>query len=126
MRYLIWGTGPYCRKKLLYWDKEKEIAAFVEREKVLFCGQETILPTDITKYQFDYIVVMSSHYLQIIPEIVELGVEPHKIIPGICVRPLQYNELDIMTSMSELNVNVDGTIPYKIGTKQFILSKEED
>ena len=126
MRYLIWGTGPYCRGKLQYWDKEKEIIAFVERTKIVFCGQETILPDDIMQYQFDYIAVMSSHYLEIIPEIVSLGVEPRKIIPGICFRPLEYNELERMVSSSEVEVNSDGSLTYKIDDERFVLCKEED
>ncbi len=126
MKYLIWGTGAYCRKKLPYWDKENEVVAFVEREKILFCGKETILPTEIAQYQYDYIAVMSSHYLEIIPEIISLGVEAHKIIPGICFRPLQYSELERMTSTSELDVNADGTITYKVRGKQFVVSKDED
>ncbi len=126
MRYLVWGTGPYCMGKLPYMDRTDEIVAFVDRKILSFCGQETILPTDITKYEFDYIAVMSSHYMEIIPEIIMLGVEPQKIIPGICFRPLYYNELERMVHGSEIRINSDGTISYGIGDKTFLLSTEDD
>jgi len=126
MRYLIWGTGPYCKEKLAYWDKDNEIVAFVDREIRTFCGKETILPQDICKYQFDYIAVMSSHYLEIIPEIIAIGVAPKKIIPGICFRPLSYNELEKMVLSSEVEVNANGTLTYKIRDKIFVLSEEQD
>lgn len=126
MKYLVWGTGAYCRGKLSYWDKENEIVAFVERQTVTFCDRETILPEEIKNFQFDYIAVMSSHYMEIIPEIIKLGVKPQKIIPGICFRPLVYNELERMVYGSKVGVNADGTISYKIGEKEFLLSKEED
>ena len=126
MKYLIWGTGVYCKEKLSYWDKENDIVAFVDRRNITFCGQKTILPEDIKKYEFDYIAVMSSHYMEIIPEIIMLGVEPQKIIPGICFRPLYYNELERMVYASKVGVNSDGTLSYEIGDAAFLLAKEDD
>ena len=35
MRYIVWGTGPYCQAKANYMKKE-EIVAFVERQKKVF------------------------------------------------------------------------------------------
>ena len=72
MRIIIWGTGLYCKEKAKF-IKEDDIVAFVEREKTIFYGKETILPEEIENYQYDKIVIMSNHYLDIIPELLEQG-----------------------------------------------------
>lgn len=126
MNYLIWGTGPYCREKIKYMQTGN-IIAFVERERSIFQGSETILPEEIVKYAFDQIIIMSNHYLEIIPELISVwGIAPEKIIPGIAVRPYLPKELELMSNHSEIKVNPDGTLLYRYCGNSFIIAREED
>lgn len=127
MKYIVWGTGPYCRQKIQYMNRD-EIVAFVEREKTIFLGAETILPEEIEMYHYDKIIVMSNHYLDIIPELLTVrGVEPDKIVPGIVCRPYLDKELELMSNNSEIKVNADGTLLYIYNhEKNFVVSRKED
>lgn len=127
MRYLVWGTGTYCKEKIKYIELDN-IIAFVERKKIVFQENETILPEEIVNYQFDKIIVMSNHYLEIIPELIfRWNIEPEKIIPGIACRPYLSKELELMSNNTEIKVNLDGTLLYTYcGNKSFVISKDED
>lgn len=111
MRYLIWGTGPYCCAKI---DniKDDEIVGFIEREKINYRGTKTILPSEIADYDYDYIVVFSSHYKEIILEMVQMGIDYKKIIPGINCRPFLFNELEYISKRSRVVVTPSGELEY--------------
>lgn len=126
MRYIVWGTGPYCQAKANYMKKE-EIVAFVEREKKVFASKTTILPEEICNFEYDYIVVMSTHILEIIPDMLELGINYQKIIPGINFRPFVGDELKYMNSKSEVRVTKEGKLEYYFqGRLQCIIANEND
>jgi len=127
MRIIIWGTGLYCKEKAKF-IKEDDIVAFVEREKTIFYGKETILPEEIENYQYDKIVIMSNHYLDIIPELLEQGkVKAEKIIPGIAYKPYLPNELDLMSNNARIEVNNDGSLLYIYNNKDTVtIKKGED
>ncbi len=127
MKYMIWGTGPYCKEKIKYMEKDN-IIAFVERKKTVFQGRETILPEEIENYSFDKIIIMSNHYLEIIPELIAMGnIAPEKIVPGIVCRPYLPKELELMSNYTKIKVNQDGTLLYTYHEKEsFIITKEED
>lgn len=125
MKYIVWGTGVYCKEKIDYL-KDGEVIAFVEREKCVFRGMETILPSEIERFQFDKLIVMSNHYLKIIPEIITLGILPDKIIPGIMCKPYFIHELEIMSAHSTIDVNKDGSLRYKYNNLEIMISKNED
>lgn len=120
MKYIIWGTGPYCQEKMRYWDSRNEIVAFVERYRTVFSGRETILPNEIEQYKFDYILIMSSHYLEIISELVKKGVDFRKLLPGIVIRPFLSYELELMSNLSQISVKEDGTLDYVYNGQHFI------
>lgn len=126
MKYIIWGTGPYCSEKIDRFD-DRDIVAFVERERTVFRGRQTILPSEIMNYEYDFIVILSSHYKEIIPEIVQMGIECHKIIPGINCKPYLMNELELISARSRVIVAPGGELEYfykdKIHTD---ITKEED
>lgn len=128
MKYIIWGTGPYCREKIKYMGGLDNVVAFVERNKTVFQGRETILPEEIINYQYDKIIVMSNHYLEIIPELIAMwNIDPIKIVPGIVCRPYLFKELELMSNYTEISVNLDGTLLYTYcGKENFVIAKEED
>lgn len=126
MKYIIWGTGSYCKNKLEYWDKSKQIVAYVDRTKHFFKNQETIMPSEIAKIEYDYIVVMSSSYLEIMQEIIEAGIDYKKIIPGIVIKPYSFSELEKMNYKSKVQVTKEGFIEYKIDDFKAIIKTNDD
>lgn len=114
MKYIIWGTGPYCEDKL-NWGRvdPKEIIGFADRTKKEFQGMQTILLEELTRYEFDYIIIMSSHYLDIIPDIINAGISSRKIILGMIYRPYIGEELLLMPHNKEIIVLKDGGICFE-------------
>lgn len=111
MKYIVWGTGVYCSEKIDNFD-DNDILAFVERERAVFRGRQTILPSEIENYNYDYIVVLSSYYAEIIPEMVRLGVDYQKIIPGINCRPYLLGELEYISARGRVAVTPEGGLEY--------------
>lgn len=111
MRYIIWGTGFYSKSKIEGIRKE-DIVAFVERYKTSFQNRETILPEEIMNVPFDKIIILSSYYLEIIPELISMGIPTEKIVPGIMVKPYMFDELELMSNNSIISVNEDGSLLY--------------
>ncbi len=116
MKYIIWGTGYYCREKIGNFSNN-DIVAFVERTRIEFRGRKTILPSEIAEYSYDYIVVLSSHYAEIILEMVKMGIDHKKIIPGINYRPFLFGELEYISVGNKVEVMSDGTLMYVFKNK---------
>lgn len=126
MKYIIWGTGIYCNEKIDHFNDD-DILAFVERRRVIFRGRQTILPTEIQTYAYDYIVVLSSHYAEIIPEMIQLGIAHDKIIPGINCRPYLIGELEYMSAKGRVTVTPEGKLDYFYKGKWFTkIEKKRD
>lgn len=111
MKYIIWGTGIYCQSKIEGIEKE-DIVAFVERYETSFQNRKTILPEEINNVLYDRIIVLSSHYLEIIPELISMGISSKRIVPGIVVKPYMFDELEFMSNNSIISVNEDGSLLY--------------
>lgn len=126
MKYIIWGTGFYCREKISSFN-ENDIVAYVERERIVFRGRWTILPSEIKDYAYDYIVVLSSHYPEIISEMVQMGILHDKIIPGINCRPFLLSELEYMSAKGKVSVTHKGELAYYYEEKLYtkVKSKED-
>ncbi len=124
-KYLIWGTGNYCKEKIDYFDKNS-IVGIVDRKKELFLGYQTILPLEINNYNWDYIVVFSSHIFDIIAELIGIGVTYNRIIPGMIFRPYSYSELEYMSSNVTLTVTRDGFIEYNYRNLSLCIKSEKD
>lgn len=128
MRWLIWGTGVYCKEKLRYNFKssEDEIVCFIDREKGVFQGKQVILPSEIANFRYDRIAVMSSHFLDIIKEMVDMGISVDKIIPGIMFRPLYGNEIQLITNNSHIRVLADGKLDYCFASHHISVKEDSD
>ena len=126
MKYIIWGTGIYCCEKIDNFN-ESDILAFVDRKRGIFHGRQIILPTEIETYAYDYIVVLSSHYAEIIREMVQLGITYSKIIPGINCRPYLIDELEYISAKSRVVVTPDGGLEYLYNGKAYTkIENKED
>ena len=128
MKYLIWGTGAYCKDKIEYnfQNPDDEIIGFVDRKRGKFLNREVILPSDIPLYQYDKIVIFSKTFLEITKELIEIGIKADRIIPGISLLPYRGEEIQWMTDDSIINVREDGSLIYSYGEKEIIISGEED
>ncbi len=127
MKYIIWGTGSYCKEKIKYIGTDN-VVAFVDRNKTVFQGMETILPNEIENFQYDKIIIMSNHYLEIIPELIEIwNIDYEKIVPGIICKPYLPKELELMSNYTEIIVKTDGTLLYNyFNNESFFISQKED
>lgn len=127
MRYLIWGTGSYCQEKIGYINSD-DIVAFIERTKGKgdFRGKKIILPEEIERYEYDFIIVFSNHYAEIILEMVEMGIDYKKIIPGINCRPFLVSELEYISSKGRVIVTDDGKLEYVFREKTYLKIENEE
>lgn len=84
---LIWGTGSLCSniEKIINKDSV-DILAYIDNDKSKINGtrnnKKILQPSDISKIPYDYIIIASSYYNDIISQIKELNVEVSKIING--------------------------------------------
>lgn len=128
MKYLIWGTGSYCKEKFKFnfHNPGDEIIGFVDREKGTFYGKEIILPLEIGYYEFDKIAVFSWHYLEIIKELISMGIKSDTIIPGIAFKPLLGKEIQLMTDNSSIHITDDGFLDYGFEREHIIVKEDDD
>ena len=110
MKVIIWGTGNYCRLKINYIDDE--IVAVADREKKDFLGFKTITLEDIQYYIYDKIYVLSTYYIDIIKDLLNVGIDEDKIIPGICIKPYLSSELNYINHSIKVKVRKDGGISF--------------
>lgn len=106
MKYLIFGTGGVARRYMRHWYNgyfehgTNSILAFVDNdvEKIgnKFLHKPIISPSDINKYDYDYIVICSSFIKEIKSQLIdEVGCNPDCILTQTEVEKLIYNYFDI-------------------------------
>jgi len=123
---LIWGTGGYCIEKIEYVSKEANILGFIDRKEKIFNGKQTITPDSIEEIDFDYLLILSHFYIEIIKDIVSYGIDPVKIIPGIAVEPLLFDEVDLITDETDIHVDIEGNLVYYLRDKEYVIKEYSD
>ncbi len=77
MRYVLFGTGDYY-KRYSRWFAEREVAAIldndVNKQGTILDGYLVIAPADVTKLEYDAIVILSFYVTEMRKQLVELGV----------------------------------------------------
>lgn len=124
-RIIIWGTGDYCKSKLPYM-KDCNIVGYGDREKKLFNGFETLTMKEIVKCDFDKIVVMSGSFMEIIKDLIEIGIPYEKIDVGITTKPISYEDLEIVDNNTRLIITNEGWIDYYRGKEYLFTAKTKD
>lgn len=85
MKIIIYGTGGAANSAVKMLNEKHEIiVASDSNEKKWgseFLNIKVISPSDILKYEFDYIVICSMYTKEILQSLVETGVKLDKIIP---------------------------------------------
>ncbi len=123
-RILLYGTGPYCRYKISGIDS-KSIVAFVDRKAGEFMGRDVYPIEKISSLPYDKIIVLSRHFLRIIPDLIDAGVPFEKIIPGINIKPRMIKELEI-TGEGNYKVMPDGSLQYHFKDGMIDIKNDDD
>ena len=124
MRVIIWGIGNYCNEKIDF--IKDEIVAFVSRTKTAYKGFVSILPNEISMYDYDKLLILSYSYLDIIQDAIMLGVEYDKIVPGIAIYPPVFQEVEYMSRQWEkIEVQKDGSIFFQYSDGETIKVKNK-
>jgi len=113
MKIIVWGNGKYYRYKAEYLKKNYEIVAFVSKniQEKRIDDYPVIQKEELQTQIFDKIVVMSSlYFLEIISEILELGIESSKIELGINLPPATEKEAQYISEEVQLAVREDGKV----------------
>ncbi len=83
-RVLFWAAGANARKFAGCLKEDVEICAFVDNDALRwgeqFCGSVIIPASDIHKCQYDYLVITTPEYKDILDQLRETGIERKKII----------------------------------------------
>ena len=85
MKIIVFGIGEiYNEVKHYFYESEDEIVALIDNSRTLF---ETLVdgyvvdqPKYIQYYQYDFIVITSNYAIEMRRQLIELGVQPNKII----------------------------------------------
>jgi O-methyltransferase len=84
-RLMLFGVGSGCKDLLSILDFNKaNILAYVDNDKALqgtlVDNINVILPNDIYRYEFDYIVITNRYYDEIICQLTNLGINKNKLV----------------------------------------------
>lgn len=85
MRIIVFGLGNiYSKVKKYFFEENVEIAALVDNSQELFGtlvdGYVVDYPKHIRHYQYDYVVITSKYAIEMRRQLIELGVQPDKIL----------------------------------------------
>lgn len=83
-KVIFWAAGGNARKFVKCLREDVLISAFVDndilRKGEMFCGSQIISAEDIFQYEYDYIVVTTPDYNDILSQIKDMGIDGGKII----------------------------------------------
>ena len=84
MNIVIFGVGTGMKKftNKLHIDDEINIVCYVDNSNKVnnINGKKVVLPNEIEKYTYDYIVICSQYYKEIEKQLLEIGVSKQKIL----------------------------------------------
>lgn len=82
MRYILFGTGDYYNR-FSHWFADKDVLAILDNDEkkqgTLLDGHPVVSPKDITKYDYDAIVILSFYISEMKKQLLEFGVDEAKI-----------------------------------------------
>lgn len=127
-RILIFGTGNTSHKVLKILDLSKvKVLGFIDNDiskaGMKYYGLEVILPDEINKYSYDFILITSMYYVDIYKQLIDLNINKEKIINGLFVLEPSYfkiNRKELQGSMCEFIIT---GLSYAKGIKETLLRK---
>lgn len=98
MKIVIFGTGSCCKEMLSKLNFENvEVKCFLDNDKSIqnteLLGIPVYNPEKVKEIEYDYVLVASEFILEILPQLVSLGIELDKIIPAMYedfIKSLEY------------------------------------
>lgn len=82
MKFLLFGTGDYYNRYRIWFDR-KDIAALIdnaeEKQGQYIDGIRVIPPKDISRYEYDAVVILSFYVQTMKTQLIALGVEESRI-----------------------------------------------
>lgn len=123
---IIWGGGKYYRYKADYLHKNYHILAIISKgsEEKEIDGYPVIKKEELYQYSYHKIIIMSDIYLvEIVQEILKLGISADKIILGVNLPPASPRDILYISEEEQLDIKEDGTI---VWNHNEIVSCQED
>lgn len=113
MNIMIFGTGKYFEDKKDKIEEKFNIIAFVDNFKEgTYHDKDIIKPQELEIYEYDYIIIMSSYFFEILDQLKLLGINKEKIILGQNILPYTRFEEGFISSQNKLIINNKYKIAY--------------
>ncbi|MCI9381690.1 MAG: glycosyltransferase family 4 protein [Dorea sp.] len=94
MKFLLFGTGDYYNRYRIWFDR-KDIAALIdnaeEKQGQYIDGIRVIPPKDISRYEYDAVVILSFYVQTMKTQLIDLGVEGNRIYHFFDLHDLIYH-----------------------------------
>lgn len=94
MKFLLFGTGDYYNRYRIWFDR-KDIAALIdnaeEKQGHYIDGIRVIPPKDISRYEYDAVVILSFYVQTMKTQLIDLGVEKNRIYHFFDLHDLIYH-----------------------------------
>lgn len=94
MKFLLFGTGDYYNRYRIWFDR-KDIAALIdnaeEKQGHYIDGIRVIPPKDISRYEYDAVVILSFYVQTMKTQLIDLGVEENRIYHFFDLHDLIYH-----------------------------------
>lgn len=94
MKFLLFGTGDYYNRYRIWFDS-KDIAALIdnaeEKQGQYVDGIRVIPPEDVSRYEYDAVVILSFYVKAMKAQLIDLGVEEKKIYHFFDLHDLIYH-----------------------------------
>lgn len=123
MKILVWGTGSLAEKFFKeHKDAINKVLAFIDsdeaKQKTIFFQKQVIDPSSIQKYEFDFLLILSSSFQEIIASL--KGMIPEEKIIKFCENPyesLKQLHLDIYLEIEKHSLAKDKLITENVRLK---------
>lgn len=82
MRYVLFGAGD-CYKRFHHWFVDRDVAAILDNDEkkqgTTMDGYPVVSPADITKFEYEAIIILSFYVAEMKKQLLNLGVPKDKI-----------------------------------------------
>lgn len=113
-KYIVYGTGAYCRQKISSVLRDFNVVGYVDRCEGHFRGEKVFPIEMLQELDYDYIIVLSRYLnlIEITANLIRIGVSGDRIILGINLLPLTVRELELVGKGGKYEVDAEGNLIY--------------
>lgn len=123
---IIWGSGKYYRYKADYLRRNYHIQGIIgtDSDGERIDGYPVIKKEELRHRNYDKIIIMSELYLlDIVREILSLGISTDKIVFGVNLPPATGNDVLYISKEEQLSIREDGTV---VWNNDVVVNGQED